>query len=142
MLQKRLTSKEGYVWFLPAWVHLNFTYIKTRNTSKCTLEDLAEALDGTFLVKRQPSEESRWKNNTGDFRTNNATKVDDLSLEDWKKSMSQCKNYTGKSLKTDLETGLAYESYDAIWVIATALDQFLVNASENLGFYIRKQRKR
>ncbi|KAG5898979.1 Insulin-like peptide receptor, partial [Gonioctena quinquepunctata] len=107
--KQEMTSKQGYVWFLPIWLNSNWydTDFYRKNDSEvvnCTTEEMLEAITGYFAMTHAY------------YAKDEDMMQENITVGQWRKKNSfllSNSNYAGFA-------------YDAVWTYALALDE-LVN---------------
>ncbi|KAF5297767.1 hypothetical protein FQR65_LT09941 [Abscondita terminalis] len=110
-----MTSKQGYVWFLPLWLNTtwyNTTYFNQVSKEKvnCTTENMIEAINGYFSMT------------SAFFAPDNQIMPENKTVGEWRKEYEK----RAKSFTSDY-AGFAY---DAVWTYALALDQLVKDDPE------------
>lgn len=118
--RQRMTAREGYVWFLPAWYSEDWWDVdyynsppshgdpRPQESTPCTTQNMEYAIDGHFILQKT-------------FSDADDTKViGDITIGQFKRM------YATRVGKADLDgTPFASYVYDAVWVYASALDRVL-----------------
>ncbi|RZC34381.1 Pkinase Tyr, ANF receptor and/or Peripla BP 6 domain containing protein [Asbolus verrucosus] len=112
----KMTSTDGYVWFLPAW--LNRTWYDTdhfnqfrQESVNCTTSEMIRAVTGYFSMAHSF------------FAPDNATVQGNVTVAEWKSKYKEVKPYSEYS-------NYAGYAYDAVWTYALALDKLVKNDPE------------
>lgn len=110
--KQKMTSYQGYQWFLPAWLSNNWfdtDYFNSQGESiPCSTEQMIKAIDGHITLAYT-------------FYADPQTVMQEgKTIQEWK---SAYKNYANTQNRTISKYG-GY-AYDAVWVYALALDKLL-----------------
>ncbi|XP_059485869.1 receptor-type guanylate cyclase gcy-19-like isoform X2 [Neocloeon triangulifer] len=109
--RQKMTSKQGYVWFLPLWLQSRWYdtdhFNKRKNeTIQCTTAQMIEAINGHLALTHAY------------YAPDSDAMQEGMSVGDWKNKYEQkC-----KSKKVEMSNYGGY-AYDAVWTYAYALDK-------------------
>ncbi|XP_052822135.1 uncharacterized protein LOC106880693 isoform X4 [Octopus bimaculoides] len=119
--RQRMTSYEGYAWFLPAWLSEDWWDVDYYNSPPgrddtrpqeavpCSTEEMEEAVEGYFILSKSFYNDNGKKSVAGDITVNKFRSI-----------------YAVKAGKANNdESTFAGYVYDAVWVFAYALDKLL-----------------
>ncbi|XP_037902536.1 atrial natriuretic peptide receptor 2-like isoform X2 [Hermetia illucens] len=105
----KMTSKDGYVWFLPVWlskIWIVNNELKLMQNVSCTAEQLYTAINGHFSLAHSA------------FASNDTIMQENRNVSQWLDDFSKTVNSTELSDYTGF-------AYDAVWVYALAADKLL-----------------
>ncbi|KNC22211.1 hypothetical protein FF38_01889 [Lucilia cuprina] len=105
----KMTSYNGYVWFLPSWLSKDWNIVSEESNHSCTNQELEMAFEGHFSIMHSP------------FGGNATIMQEHITIEKWLESYSA--NVSSVSKYTAF-------AYDAVWAFALAADKLL---HENRG---------
>ncbi|CAH1133811.1 unnamed protein product [Ceutorhynchus assimilis] len=114
----KMTSAEGYVWFLPMWLNkdwYNTTYFNTEKNEavNCTTAEMIQAITGYLSMTHAY------------YAPDNQTMQENKTVGEWKEE------YKNTSIATTSD--YAGFAYDAVWVYALALDNLSKTDPEALS---------
>lgn len=105
-----MTAKNGYAWFLPAWLSKTWK-LSTRSDMNitCSESEILEMLNGHFSLSHAP------------FAAGTEIMQENITVSEWRIKYNN--NLTNHNISIGSE--YAGFAYDAVWVYAYALDQML-----------------
>ncbi|ELU06196.1 hypothetical protein CAPTEDRAFT_136189, partial [Capitella teleta] len=107
----KMTPKQGFVWFLPAWFTRNWwdtdnIQRSVKEEVPCSSQQMRQAVDCHFVL------------NIMHFGPLNQRIVGNMTVDEW------LKRYMGRVSEQDLSFHASF-AYDAVWVFALGLDKLL-----------------
>lgn len=109
----QMTGAQGYVWFLPVWLHSNWYDIDLHNEKlgsniSCSTDEMKKAIDGHFGVSHSY------------YGNDNDIMQEGITVGEWRRKYEQ--RCASQNQRTSAYAGFAY---DAMWTYALAMDKLL-----------------